>query len=236
VKSIGIILARGSSKRLPRKNVKPLLGTPLVGWMVSAALASRLDRVIISTEDPEIASIAAAYGADVPFRRPDDLAADYANSDAILKHALGVVGGSWDVTVTLQPTTPFVRPDDIDACLTALEQYPHIESCFTARQVKEFPSWMFVVGDDRIARLLEKGVIEGEREHSQFLAKPVIPTGAAYATRTAALFGQSRVICAPTMVAMMPPERSVDVDDSLDWVTAEAVGRAFEFKPFGKTS
>src|SRR5215472_15027703 len=123
--SIGIILARGSSKRLPRKNVKPLLGTPLIGWMIGAALASRLDRVIVSTEDAEIAEISRAHGADVPFRRPDELAADYASSEAILKHALEAVekaeGKRYDICVTLQPTTPFVAPADIDGCLAALE-------------------------------------------------------------------------------------------------------------------
>jgi CMP-N,N'-diacetyllegionaminic acid synthase len=233
--SIGIILARGSSKRLPRKNVKPLLGTPLIGWMIRAALASRLDRVIVSTEDAEIAEIARAQGADVPFRRPDDLATDYASSDAILKHALDTVaaqeGRRYDVCVTLQPTTPFVEPADIDGCLAALARNPDVQTCFTAREVKEFPSWMFVAQPSGRVSLYEQGAIEGEREHSQLVRRYVIPNGAAYATRVEALVRLSRVICDPAMVHRMSAERSVDVDDPFDWVIAEAIGAHAGFHP-----
>src|SRR5262245_14661230 len=99
--SLGVIVARGASKRLPRKNLRPLLGLPLVAWSVRAALASRLDRVVVTTEDPEIAEVARREGADVPFMRPEELAADYARSDDILLHALAATeaddGRGYDV-------------------------------------------------------------------------------------------------------------------------------------------
>ena len=88
MRSLGVILARGASKRLPRKNLKPLVGLPLIAWSLRAALASRIDRVIVSTEDEEIAAVTEANGGEAPFRRPAELAADYAGPLAILRHAL----------------------------------------------------------------------------------------------------------------------------------------------------
>jgi CMP-N-acetylneuraminic acid synthetase len=91
---------------------------------------------------------------------------------------------------------------------------------------------MFIEGADGIAGLYESGTISGDREHSQLVRQCLIPTGAAYAERTEALYAQSRVIVDPTAIHRMSAERSVDVDDPLDWVIAEAVGRHFGYRPF----
>src|SRR5262245_23004085 len=122
--SLGIIFARGGSKRLPRKNVKPLLGLPLVGWMCRAAAASTLSRAIVSTEDDEIAAICEENSVAAPFRRPAALANDFASSPDILLHAIEAMeridGRRYDVAALLQPSTPFALPEHIDACLAAM--------------------------------------------------------------------------------------------------------------------
>ena len=88
VASLGVVVARGQSKRLPRKMLRPLAGHPLVAYMARAALASGLDRVILSTDDDEIAAAAKSYGLEAPFRRPAELATDFATNDRVLLHAL----------------------------------------------------------------------------------------------------------------------------------------------------
>lgn len=232
--SLGVIVARGASKRLPRKNLIPLLGTPLVGWSIRAALASRLDRVVVSTEDAEIAGVARQFGADVPFVRPHELAADYARSDDILIHALDATeaddGRRYDLVAYIQPTTPFVTPEDIDA---AIDVVAHGEAacCFTAREVSEPPWWMFRQDENGRARPFVDGSIEGDREHSQKLAKTYFPSGAAWVLACHALRDQHRIYCEPLRMVMMPYERSVDIDDEVDWIVAEAIGRHHNFGP-----
>ncbi len=235
MRSLGVICARGSSKRLRGKNIKPLNGVPLIGYMCQAALASRIDRVILSTEDDGIAAIAQQYGVEAPFRRPTELAADYATSPDIVGHALDWVerqeGKAYEVLVLLQPTTPFVLPVHIDACLHAVTKKDGMASCFTARKVTEPPQWMFTLNDDGTARPLLGRAIEGEQEHSQKLSPCYFPTGAAYAVRVDALRKQKRIICDPASIVEMDLERSVDIDEPLDWLIAESIGRFYGFAP-----
>lgn len=231
-KSLGVIVARGSSKRLPRKNLKPLLGTPLVAWSIRAALASGLDRVVVTTEDDEIAAVAQQYGADVPFKRPEELAADYARSDDILIHALDETewlrGERYDVVAYIQPTTPFVRPADINAAVDMVAR-GEAACCFTARDVTEPPWWMFSKGDNGDAKLFIAGSIEGDREHSQKLTKAYFPSGAVWALDTKALREQHRIYCEPLKMVMMDYERSIDIDDEDDWMIAEVMASRHGF-------
>ena len=114
---LGIIPARGGSKGIPRKNIKPIHGHPLIAWTIQAAQKSRLlDKFIVSTEDEEIAATARQYGAQV-LDRPPELAGDAVISRAVIKHALEVTGA--DVAVLLQPTSPVRNDDLIDRCITA---------------------------------------------------------------------------------------------------------------------
>jgi CMP-N,N'-diacetyllegionaminic acid synthase len=117
---VGLIPARGGSKAILRKNLVPLGGKPLIGWTIDAALASRrLTRMIVSTDDPEIAEVARSLGAEVPFRRPSELAADDTPMVDVVRHALGELG-ECDVGVLLQPTSPLRRAEHIDAAVDLL--------------------------------------------------------------------------------------------------------------------
>src|SRR5690349_6418538 len=118
---LGLVPARGGSKGVPRKNLQPLAGKPLLQWTAEAALASRyVDRVILSTEDDEIAAVGARIGLDVPFRRPDELATDTAHVIDVVSHALDNVTETYDLLLLLEPTSPLRTADDIDACLEVL--------------------------------------------------------------------------------------------------------------------
>lgn len=232
-KSLAVIVARGASKRLPRKNVKPLLGDPLVAWSIRAALASRVTRVVVTTEDDEIAAVARRYGADVPFVRPEELAADYARSDDILMHALDATerddGEKYDIVAYIQPTSPFMQPSDVDAAIDVVAR-GEAACCFTAREVTEPPLWMFTADAAGVAQPLIQGSIEGDREHSQKLQKAYFPTGAVWALDSKAFRAQHRIYCEPLRMVMMDYERSIDIDDETDFVIAETLGKHLGFR------
>lgn len=232
MRSLGVIAARASSKRLPLKNIKLLLGHPLVAWSLRAALASSLTRVILSTEDDRIAEIGTRYGADMSYRRPTALAADYAGSEDIVEHALEWAerndGATYDVVALIQPTTPFVEPSTIDACIAEVVEN-RSAACIAARRGNEPPAWLFRRDQDGFVHPWITGQVRGDREHSQLLEELFFPTGAVYVSRAETLRQQRTVMGRPLRLVVMRQERAVDIDDELDFLVAEAVGRHFAF-------
>lgn len=115
---LGLIPARGGSKGLPRKNIIPLLGKSLIAWTIEQALASKyLDRVVISTDDKEIAEISKKYGAEVPFMRPKELAKDDTPTSEVIIHSFNWFEKQdiyYDIIVLLEPTSPLRKEEDID--------------------------------------------------------------------------------------------------------------------------
>ena len=122
---LAIIPARGGSKGIPHKNVRELHGRPLIAWSIlSARGAARLGRVVVSTDNEQIAEVARHAGAEVPFRRPAELALDTTPTEPVLLHALDelqLTGYQPDAVVLLQPTSPIRRPGSIDAAIGLLE-------------------------------------------------------------------------------------------------------------------
>ena len=121
---LGLITARGGSKGVPRKNIRLLAGKPLLAYTAESALrAQTLTRVVLSTEDAEIAEVGRSYGVDVPFVRPPELALDATPSLPVVRHALLTLeemGDVYDAVCLLQPTNPLRRPEDIDGCVKML--------------------------------------------------------------------------------------------------------------------
>jgi CMP-N,N'-diacetyllegionaminic acid synthase len=235
MRSLGIIHARGGSKRVPRKNIKLLNGYPLIAYTVRASLASRIDRVIVSTDDIEIAEIAKQFGAEVPFMRPAEISEDVP-SEQVTRHALEWAeaneNSNYEVVVTLQPTTPFIEPSHINECLEKLLKNPEIVSCFTAVRVTEPPQWMFALDEEtQVAKTFMAGDISGDRGVFQALPPLYLPNGGAYATRVSALREQDLLIANPTTVVAMSHEKSVDIDEPVDWIIAESIGSLNGFKP-----
>jgi CMP-N,N'-diacetyllegionaminic acid synthase len=222
---IGVIHARGGSKRIPLKNIAPLNGRPLVSYLVEAACGSRhLRRVIVSTDHPEIQRVSREYGAEVPFTRPAHLAED-CPSEWVTQHAVEFVEAEEsrkvDIVVTMQPTTPFCLPSDIDSCVEILMANPGINSVFSAKVVHERPEWTFLVKDNNRVVPFVEGEIKGDRGIFQALPELVIPNGAVYATRRTALFDEGVIISRDTGAHIMPLERSVDIDEPIDLLFAE---------------
>jgi len=224
---LGVIHARGGSKRIPLKNIKLLAGRPLISYMVEAAMESRLlDRLIVSTDHPEIARIAREHGAEVPFVRPAHLAEDVA-SELVTQHAVRFVeadGYTVQIVLTMQPTTPFCTAEDIDACIQKMIE-TDLDTVFTGCDVHERPEWMYRregSSDDRVVPFTGR-LVQGDAGISQKLPKLFIPNGAVWATRRAVLMEQGLITGPRAGIVVMSRERSVDIDEPVDFITAEAI-------------
>ena len=149
---LAIIPARGGSKGLPGKNIRPLLGKPLIGWSIEQAFASRyIDEVVVSSDCPEIIEISRKFGANVPFKRPAKLASDNSTTIDVLIHCLDWFeenNKSFDILVLLEPTSPIREVSDIDNSLRILiskEQGSVVSVCKTEGQN---PAFCFKKNDD----------------------------------------------------------------------------------------
>ena len=214
---LALIPARGGSQRIPRKNIRPFCGKPLLHWTIEAALASAcVDQVVVSTEDPEIAEIADAGGAEVPFFRPAELATDGAPGIAPVLHALEQLPQVSDVLL-LQPTSPLRTSADIEA-IVALRQQFGLESAVSLTPSVKHPAWMYRLSpDQRLEPMLQ---LDGA-DCRQHLTPAYVLNGALYLVSRAFLLREKTFITPETLGYVMPAERSVDIDTPLDWRWAE---------------
>jgi CMP-N-acetylneuraminic acid synthetase len=149
-KILGIIPARGGSKGIRKKNIQPLGPKPLLAYTIEAARKSLIDRVLVSTDDDEIAAIAKQHGAEVPFIRPAELATDEASSLSVLLHALHFCeahGDKVEVVAFLQPTSPFRTSRQIDACIHLLRD-SEVDSVVTVQEVTQHPYFVYAMQSD----------------------------------------------------------------------------------------
>ena len=221
---LGLIPARGGSKGVPRKNIRILGGKPLLQYTAETARAARLlSRVVLSTDDEEIAEIGRRCNLEVPFMRPPELAADATPSLLVVRHALewrGSRGDLFDAVCLLQPTHPFRQPGDIDACIALLGE-SGADSVVTVLPVPpEYnPHWVFFRGPDGALRLSTGESTPIPRR--QDLPPAFHREGSVYVTlrdvvlKEGSLFGD-RVIGYP-----VDPGKSVNIDTQDDWVRAE---------------
>lgn len=221
---VGVIHARGGSVRVPLKNIKELAGKPLIAYIIQAALAAgTINRVIVSSDHPEIIKISKMYGAEVPFVRPKDISEDVP-SELVTQHAVNYLekeeGYPVDIVVTFQPTTPFCLPEDIDGCVHEL-MASDADSVISVSSISERPEWMFYTDESGYAHNFLEKKIEGDLGISQKLPRLYLPNGGIYATKRDVLFNQGVIIGKKTRLWIMPRERSVDIDEPLDFLLAE---------------
>jgi len=211
---LAIIPARGGSKGIPRKNIKPLMGKPLIGWSIDAAKqASCIDHIIVSTEDQEIASVARELGADVPFMRPADLAADDTPGIAPVLHAISQLP-DYEWVLLLQPTSPLRSAEDIDGVWQFCQERG-APSAVSVCEVGKHPYWMYRCNAAQLLEPFIKGRPDVTRR--QDLPPAYALNGALYLAKTDWLLEQQNFIGPETLGYIMPPERSVDLDAPQDW-------------------
>jgi len=226
---IGVIHARGGSVRVPLKNIRNLAGKPLISYAITAARQSKhLRRVIVSTDYPGIKKVSLKYGAEVPFKRPERISGN-CSSALVTQHTVRFVEKEEkrrvDIVVTLQPTTPFCRAEDIDSCIELLLRNKAARSVFSAVEIVQRPEWMFRLKARNRAVLNMPGNIRGRRALRQSFGKLITPNGGVYATRRKALFDEGVLISRHTLAYEMPQERSLDIDHELDFGVAETILR-----------
>ncbi|HEX8920150.1 MAG TPA: acylneuraminate cytidylyltransferase family protein [Pyrinomonadaceae bacterium] len=227
IKTVGLITARGGSKSIPQKNVKLLAGKPLIAWTIEAALRSqRLSRVIVSTDDEEIARTAREWGADVPFMRPPELAQDDSPHLDVIRHAL-----SWleskkeselDYLMLLQPTSPLRTTEDIDAAIQLAEE-KDADAVVSVCQAQDHPYLSKqITPDGKLLDFVEKP--------QGYLPRQKLPpayslNGAIYLVRRAVLLERDDWYTESTFAYIMPPERSFDIDTPWDLHLVELILR-----------
>lgn len=224
---IAIITARGGSKGLPRKNVLPFCGKPLIAHTIEAAKnSSAIDRIIVSTDDLDIAAVAREFGAEVPFMRPKKLASDTASSrDVILHTLLFLEAKGWpvDAFCLLQPTSPLRTAADIDAVFQIFKD-KKADSVISITPYDHPVQWAVEVQENGILQLRDK-TMSGQR---QGLVEYHRPNGAVYMFRTNFFKDSMEYFGANSYGCIMPPERSVDIDTRLDFIVAEAIAHYFK--------
>ena len=226
-KILAVIPARGGSKGVVRKNIRPICGKPLIAYTIETALAARhlIHRSIVSTDDPEIKAIACEYGADVPFLRPPELAEDRVPTLPVLQHAVRFVeeedGVALDWVLLLQPTAPLRVIEDIEASVTLAHQNS-CDSVISVLQVfAEHPILMKRIEDDR---LLPYCIEEKEGTRRQDYQPPAyMRNGAIYLTRRDVLMDKNSIWGQVIRPYVMPPERSVSVDNELELKLVEMI-------------
>lgn len=225
---LGIVPARGGSKGIPRKNIAPLLGKPLLAYTAEAALAAkRLTRILLSTQDEEIARVGRECGLEVPFLRPMELARDDTPTIPVLQHVLSKleeVGERYDAIFVLQPTNPLRRPEDIDGAIELLER-TGADSVISFSEVGEkHPARMkFVTPNGRVIDPPFAEEFEGQPR--QELSKLYLREGSVYLTRHSVLMEQNSVQGSDCRAWIIPPERACNIDTPFDLFLAEQMLR-----------
>ena len=225
---LAIIPARGGSKRIPRKNIKPFCGKPMIAWSIEAALDSGcFDRVIVSTDDDEIAEVARQHGAEVPFLRPLELSDDHTGTIPVIRHAIETInsqGRAVEQACCLYATAPFIQAEDLRRGLEIL-QGSGGDYAFSVT------SYAFPI--QRAIRLTPEGRVEMfNPEHfntrSQDLEEAYHDAGQFYWGRADAWLQGKMIFSPASLPVMLPRHRVQDIDTPEDWVRAEWLFKAMQ--------
>jgi CMP-N,N'-diacetyllegionaminic acid synthase len=222
---IAIILARGGSKGLPGKNIKPVAGKPLIAYSIEACLNSGVcDDVIVSTDAEDIAEVARAYGAWVPFMRPAALATNDARNEAVLVHVLEELERQfdriYDIVVYQQPTDLFRSPSWIRKAVTLLRDNPELDSAFSAHETsKNF--WVRDTDSDQWVRVLPEMAHYMSRQNPKRRLLYREDTGVACATRAEIVRAGRRIGDKVELIINDDVRTGIDIHDEMDHWLAE---------------
>lgn len=216
---LGAIFARGGSKGVPRKNVRSVAGRPLIAYSIEAALASRyIERVVVSTDDPEIAATSLQFGAEVPFLRPAELARDNSPEWLAWRHMIESLTSqdqrSIGVFVSIPPTSPLRAVEDIDACIKVLQE-TDADVVITVRPAARSPYFNMVSIDQTgYARLVIPPTDAVHRRQAAPLTYDI--TTVAYAARPKFVLEATSIFAGKVRTVLVPEERALDIDTEYD--------------------
>lgn len=220
-KIVAIIPARGGSKGIPKKNIVPLLGKPLIHYTIEAALnADKIDKVYVSTDCDEIAQSSTTAGAEI-IHRPDDIAGDIASSEDAILHALKTIdaseGAKPELVVFLQCTSPFTTSEDIDSTIGAM-QGANAQSAFAACDFHYFV-WQIDNSGEAVGINHDKS----HRPMRQQREQQLLEAGSVYVMEVEGFIKEKHRFFGKTVTHIIPTDRVFEIDDPEDLVIAEAI-------------
>jgi N-acylneuraminate cytidylyltransferase len=224
--TVAIITARGGSKRIPRKNIRPFLGRPMIAYPIEAASQSGLfDRIVVSTDDAEIAEVALKCGAETPFMRPAELSDDHTATAPVVRHAIQWLrdnGQPPEYVCCIYPTAPFLTAGDLREGRAALRQ----PGCSFAFSVSRFgypiQRALRRVGDIGVQPFFPESI----PSRSQDLEPAYHDAGQFYWGTAQAFMDRIRIFGPASIPIVLPAHRVQDIDDEEDWRRAEYLYRA----------
>lgn len=217
--AVAIIPARGGSQRIPRKNLKLFNGEPMIVGSIRKALASGLfERVVVSTDDDEIADVARAHGADVPFVRPADLADAYTGTAAVIQHAIQALDQLYDFTCCIYATAPLLQTRFLRQGLQALQAAPDKSYAFSVCGFGFPIQRALLINDDGS---LDSMHPEYRNVRSQDLPAAYQDAGQFYWGRSEAWLRGDVIFSAQSLPVILPRHLVQDIDNEEDWVRAE---------------
>lgn len=217
---LAVIPARGGSKRIPHKNIKPFVGKPIIAYSIEAALSSGLfDKVVVSTDDEAIAAVARDFGAEVPFMRPEAIAGDVVSARAAVHHArefFQAQGCQVDYTCCIYATAPFIQAQYLSQGLERLQSSDKVYS-FSVVEFEYTPYRGFIFENDK-AKLLYP---EHRNSRSQELATVYHDAGQFYWTKVQASMQDEPLVGSDFEPVVLPKYLVHDIDTQDDWLRAE---------------
>lgn len=228
---IALIPARGGSKGLPKKNILPLLGKPLIAWTIEQALESKyLDEIIVSTDNEEIASISRKYGAKVPYLRPSELAQDSTPTIEVISHAIKFVedrGKKFDILVLLEPTSPLREKKDIDYSIKLLIDTEDCESVVSVSKLESsHPEFNLEIDKNGFIRKYYDKSTHFNVLRRQELNNVYFFDGTIYISYISTLLRIKTFYHQKTMAYIVPKWKSLEIDDKCDFICVESVLKA----------
>ena len=223
---LGLIPARGGSKGLTGKNIRPLNGSPLIEWTIRAARESKLlDEVMVSTDSADIAKIARDCGANIPFMRPQSLAEDITPTIDVVEHVVDMYKTlfekNFDYIALLEPTSPIREKNDIDNMITMLiSRSGDFDGIVSLGEVKEHPSIVMQVQNDCVKPLLSEEIKPTRR---QDMPKIYFPFGVAYIVKKESLMNERTFFCKRTLGYEIKRHQCYEIDDIIDFISVEAI-------------
>jgi CMP-N-acetylneuraminic acid synthetase len=224
---VALICARGGSKGLPGKNIRPLGGVPLIAWSIRQSLAiSRIKRVIVSTDSEEIAEVARKFGAEVPFMRPAELAQDCSPERGVWRHALEYLktteGAYPDALIVVPATAPLRLPEDLERCLDEFVQ-GGADTVITVSEAHRNPYFNMVKARADGCVELVIAPADGAVARRQDAPDVYDMTTVAYVTDPEFVMRADSIFAGRVRAVQIPVERAVDIDTLLDFKMAECL-------------
>lgn len=233
-KVLGLIPARGGSKRIPKKNIYPVLGKPLIYYIIhTAKKAKSLDKLIVSTDSQEVAHIAKSYGVEVPFLRPKKLAQDNTADLPVFQHALAELekkGEKFDIVVNLRPTAVLLKPNDIDKVIDLLIK-KNADSVRSVHEANQPPYWMKVINSKDWLKPFLTGLDEHRYPTRQLLPQKVYQLNAQVDAMKSFWIKRGKLYGNKILPYVMAETRVVDIDSPCHIHMVEAMLKETKLKP-----